>query len=164
MGSIAAAALSLVGFGQNEGPEVFRREVVGVARPLANHTVGSPRGRCRRWIRAIESSWQKRSNSPLSLLAENGTHLIHGRASRKVLGEGRCVGRVGVACPTQLTHMELRAEPRRHRRVHGHTGVKACKALERGGLDTNLCAVASFVVTPILGRDPGDHLDGVFGN
>ena len=163
MGSIAAAALSLVGFGQNEGPEVFRGEVVGVARPLANHTVGSPRGRCRRWIRAIESSWQKRSNSPLSLLAENSTHLEHDRASKKMLGEWRCIGRVGVACPTQFTHMKLRAEPWRHRRVHGHTGVKACNALERGGLDTNLCAVTSLVVAPIIG-DPCDHLDGVFGD
>ena len=47
--------------------------------------------------------------------------------------------------------------------MHRHTGVKACKALKRGGLESNLGAVASFIVTPILGY-PGDHLDGVFRN
>ena len=79
--------------------------------PLANNTVGDPRDRCGRRIRAIESSWQKRSNSALGLPAENSTHLVHGRASRKMLSEGRCVGLASVACPAQLAHIELRAEP-----------------------------------------------------
>ena len=104
-------ALPLVEVGRSEGLQGLRRELVGVTRPLANDTVGDPRGRCGRRIRAIESGWQQRGSSALSLLAENGTHLVHGRASRKMLSEGRCVGRASAACPTQLAHIELRAEP-----------------------------------------------------
>ena len=90
-------ALPLVEVGRSEGLQGLRRELVGVTRPLANDTVGDPRGRCGGRIRAIESGWQKRGNSALSLLADNGTHLMHSRASRKVLSKRRCIRLTSVA-------------------------------------------------------------------
>ena len=118
-------ALPLVEVGRSEGLQGLRRELVGVPRPLANDTVGDPRGRCGGRIRAIESGWQKRGNSALSLLAENDPHLKHGRASRKMLRERRCTRLATVARPAQLAHIELRTESGRQGRMHRDTGVKA---------------------------------------
>ena len=90
--TVATAALPLVKFGRSEGLGVFRRELVGVTRPLANSTVGDPRDRRGRGIRAIESRWQKRGNSACSLFVKNGTHLMHSRTSRKMLSQRRRIG------------------------------------------------------------------------
>ena len=129
-------------------------------RPLANNTIGDPRDRCGRRIRAIESRWQKRGNSACSPFVENGTHLMHDRTSRKVLRERRSIRLTSVACPTQLAHIELWTESGRQGRMHRNTGVIACKTLKRGGLESDLGAVPSFIVASMLGC-PGDHLDGV---
>ena len=119
------AALPLAKVGRSEGLQGLRRELVGVTRPLAYDTVGDPRCWCGRRIRAIESGWEQRGSSALSLLTENGTHLMHGRASRKMLRKRRCIRLASVACPAQLAHIELRTESGRHGRMHRSTGVKA---------------------------------------